>query len=1802
MAENIQHNINVARAGLNLDSTLNQVEKGFLTWAINAQIESWDGGSVNYQNEQANQLCTNFPDGYKVIGIRNIIEEGIAVVWLVNPSTGDSEYGKITHNTCEYQTIINDPCLGFSIEYPILKHAHKNNCGLEVYWVDALNRARYIQHENLPYREIINPDDPCDVTITDEIDCNKLNLQPNFKIPEIDVQGTDVGGELLAGDYQFAFQYSNAIGEAYTSFYSVTNPASVFDGTQATKDFNFPVNQSIALKITNIDTTGIFDYFNIAVIKTINNISSVELVGTYNILGDEMDVLYTGEGKTDIKLSIDGIFQKYNIVDSPGDLTVAQDILILRDLKDEERISYQEIANKITLNWATYRLRGPKAYADPVNVVDFRGYMRDEVYPFEVVFLLDNGYQTDGFHIPGRVATDYDLEIVDNDDVPQDEDPECATEHITLPRWKVYNTGSVKDTIFTPCDTSDDVPPPQPSQLIGTMTVSCSDAGCTQQGIISIEFNFNIATPQAFVLQIGELSYSSSTGEKFYMGDALFTPPAGATFTHYDSSHGYRDTPFEITIPSGVTTYTTSGTIILPGTIQPPNYPTSVRGGWTCQSCQRPISDLYVKPKSPVSFTLTMTSDSDIMVHTTQNLSEDVSTDDENPDEDVPCVGDNCYEGLYQVGDMAYWESTDTYPCNSIYGDLEGKPIRHHKFPDSVITHIHDSIGGIYPIGVQIDVQQIVDLINNSSLTDEQKSRIQGVKIVRGNRATGGSVVAKGLLTNVLKYKTEGNRIDSATGSPDSDDNSSEDSVRRIIDSGYDYTRKAHKESNASFFLSGALFVGPKLAQNQRYTEAERAIRQVQDSNNLFTQDNVDALTYASAKLQEAIDGSGNDPRGKAHAQAAKALIDGAIQILEAEIALRETLGDVDVTASITDESDKYMFFPNYLFNDVRVDSVTGLPKDFFIDNTIIDEDSKKRWTFHSPDTSFYQPHLGNILKLETAEYGVSSGHIREVQKHARYQFISATGYITALLAGLTVGFASGTYGVAAINVFDGSAMFTAYQAFLEILYKTVPRKNFANQFNAVGNYKKYFAVPNNLGKKQRRLDLYTYLSPGMLNVGDDYTVNNFQRESSVYLRSPIALPYTHEVSPSIPKDASKLAGATYDIINTPISSFYASLKNVIPNQYGQLYSYETIDTGWQMEIDTSPNTYEKALIFGGDVFINRFAYKSKLPFFIDNRVGFPDDADISYNELSNVGRVKYWFSTDVTANTSFFDSFFATMTQNFFWPRISELYYNGMIFLFAYGIPYFYCESTVNVDMRQAYNGLEGDFYPRVSSGIPDEWLQEKNVSIQYDNTYWYNKTFSKQNKETYFSHIPPDWDFSECRTSFPFGAIFSEPVTDTPNPSKRNNWRIFKPASRFDFPQNYGALTSIDGIENKQVLARFENKTLLYNALLTAPTSSADVYLGQSLFSQKVPPVDYADTDTGYVGCQHKMLIKTEYGHISADSKRGQVFLFQGTSVKDLTAERVSKWMTKYFGMEINKYIPNVPIDNQFLGLGVHGVFDTLYNRLILTKLDYIPLYDDISYEGGKFYRDGEEVQLSDSDSFMNNSFTISYDFNIGAWASFHTYIPNYFLGAENYFYSGINSSPASIWTHNISIDRYNNFYSSIHPYTLEYPYAYQYNDEILQNVKDYTKAIQYTSWQEFIETDDVWWNEAILYNNQQCSGTLKLTPKPLNNLSQSIRYPVYNSDSKEILYTKRDSFYQLNTFWSVTKSSKTPIWSPSTQNLSIFKELNQSNCDYGKRSFNKAPLRAKDLKIRLTLNNRDDVKLISQMQVAESQVSYI
>lgn len=202
----------------------------------------------------------------------------------------------------------------------------------------------------------------------------------------------------------------------------------------------------------------------------------------------------------------------------------------------------------------------------------------------------------------------------------------------------------------------------------------------------------------------------------------------------------------------------------------------------------------------------------------------------------------------------------------------------------------------------------------------------------------------------------------------------------------------------------------------------------------------------------------------------------------------------------------------------------------------------------------------------------------------------------------------------------------------------------------------------------------------------------------------------------------------------------------------------------------------------------------------------------------------------------------------------------------------------------------------------------------------------------------------------------------------------------------------------------------------------------------------------------------------------------------------------------------------------------------------------------------------------------------------------------------------STGQIWKHLLNTTKYNNYYGKIYPYIIEYPFTYQYQDEILQNVQDYSRVYKhikdpFNSFTDFekVEVNNEWFNKAVLYNGQQSSGILNLVPKPINNLKEYVGYPKFNLDSKSILYTKSDNLYQYNTFWSVVKNTSEPLFIKSCENLSIDKEVNQNNMDYSSRSFKKEPLRAKYLKIRHIKDDSDDTHIVSQFIIGTTQKSY-
>lgn len=1530
-----------ASAGMDSDSLVSALKNGQLTYAQNALIENIDGRRLTYQNEQSNQLCGKLEEGFTVIGVKNIIEQGRTIIFAVNSQANESLICQQRLGSCEFATIIRSACLNFQPQHPIHKVIVKStNCSTQLYWTDGFNPRRWIDLEDLPWKEIPDPDRPGKmIKLTGTVDCNKILVQPAFSIPQITETAAVVGGDLQMGTYQFAVQYANATGGGLTSFYSITNPLGIWQ-PRYSQDMDLKTDQAISVTISHLDTTGLYDYFNLAVIKTINNITSVELAGTYPVGSGSAELLYTGESKSDIRLTLNDIFERFPYYDIAQDVTASDDALIWADLSTVQKSNYQQIWSKVKLYWESWKVPYNKfeGYSNPVNTSRLRTYMRDEVYAMEGCFVLRNGKITEKCHIPGRLPTLGDLQVVDNEDVITWDQDSCKTRQ-PVERWKIYNTASVT---------------------------------------------------------------------------------------------GYS-----------------------------PEY---VEGG-----------------------------------------------------------SERCYKGPYQYGHFGFFQSEEKYPDNEyIWGELAGSPIRHHRFPDCGISPIHDnnpdgSLGFehvIYPIGIKVDVASLYAAIEASDLSSEEKSQIAGFKIMRANRVNHRSVVAKGLLFNIGKYTYEG-------------------------------------------------------------------------------------TSY---------------------------------------------------------------YYPNYPFNDLRDDPfLAGEKIKAGTGNNIArrlkgfaDADSKSRFTFHSPDTHFYQPFGVNTgyLKLEAVSYGKSRSHFVAVKDNAKYKFLTQDATRLAFASGMASVVTLDVGGGMGLQAFQAQAglqldsVIPSFESTLQVIKNITPALNYGWQMNAVGNYCNMHPISDS-GAKIRQIALGGYLAPGMQHLGDDRAINNLRRESAVYIKTANILPYPHEVSAAIPADDSRYlisekgcSSSPTEVTQRNICSYYGAIKRALPAQYGRMYSYESVDTGYYQRITTEAGGQQLrfSTVFGGDCYIGRFSLKRKLSFFLDETVNKAEGTDINLDDLANVGYPMYWYSTkpiDVEVDLSGLEDEIHTLTDFSFWTVVGNLISGGTrplragftilnklfqaylqvlgvtninldcastknmnkigrAYLFCYGIPYYFVESEINTDYRQAINSKEGDYFPSVGQDIPDDWLQETNVPIASDNLYVYNKSYSKQNKETYFHPLPQSYDPAKsCQTHYSNRLIYSEKghMEET-----KNNWLVYRPVSYHDLPKSHGKICAIDGLEDSSVLARFEQKSLLYNVMATLQTESGIANLGNpAMFSQR--PLDFVDSDLGFAGSGNKLLLKTAYGQCWIDASRGQVMLLKGTQVENLATKGMYHWLLNNLPFQVSRHFPQVNADNHFTGIGLTGAFDSRFNRLLVTKKDYQPLHSGIVHRDGNFFVDGVQVRLTDERHFCNKSWTLSYSFLTGSWIAFHSYIPDYYIAHPTYFQTGFNTG---IWDHN-KAQVFGSFYGKPAEYILEYPVSFGGAENIVGAFSDYTTALKYEDEMVCYQPEEqVYFNQAIIYSDSQCSGILNLVPKPRGNLAAYLHFPKYNADSKDILVTKSDHLYNFNQFWDIIKDHSKPFYKIPCDRPSLDKILMTENLDYSSRPHHKTRIRSKDARIRLIYFSQGPYKLMSNFLLTNTQPS--
>ncbi len=1696
-------NINTARAGLNTDNLRN--EPGTLTFSLNSLVESFDGQRIAYQNEQSNNLCTTFPKNLRPVGVFFVAHLNRNIYFLVNLE-GESQIAYTENDDCTLHTLLEADCLHFSIDHPILTIVAKiTNCSsLQIYWTDNYNERRFIDFDDLPFREVVDPlNDFKKIKILGEVDCNHILVQPAFSIPKPEIIGVEEGGGCIEGNYEFIVCYSNKAGEIYSPFYNATSGISIHDPNKVTQDFNLPTTKAIRVKVSNLDNTGLYDNFNLVVIETINAISSIYEVGTYPISDTEATVLYTGRKSKTIQLTTQELFQKYQYYDIAGGVTTSDDRLIWYDLKEKQRINHLEIWRNVLASWVSYKIpyNEQEGYYNPMNIAKYKGYMRDEVYPLEGVFILKNGKQSDRFPLYGREATNYDREIIANLDAQTLFGTECDPAHLTQERWKIYNTASVTHNYP---DTED----------------------------VCYKGKF----------QKGEFAYWESE-EEYPKNPIVWGSLSGQKIRHFKF-------PDELISPR----YSTQDNHEF-------IYPIGVEIDKTSLLNAIASSDLTQEEKDDiVGFKIVrgdrIGNESIVAKGLLHNVGKTNHNDQDFYYPNYPF--NDVRSDPYFVGDKGIEDHAGFRPDKSIhgFGDHSLSRFTFHS-PD---THFNQ------PFGVDTGYLKMETVEYGTSkghfvpIKDNAEYKFLSQEI---NRASVGIGVAGGF---TLAAGTFGWPTFSVDRVIPTFVNAQEMFEKLAPFTNFGYSHNSVGEYLKSYAIPNEGFKNRGIDYGRYLKAGNYRVEDGTTINNNLRESSVYLHTNGDFKFTH--DYNGIIPEDTSRY---------TVGSYEGDLTLAEFILSLTTSPQlVTDE-------------DIR--TAIGVQQTL--------QELGDLWDFTFGTYTGDQPNIGDVYSTGGQNYEVySSDGISMVA-------------IRVVLTGVTpiTPAATGTFTLV-------SAEDPASTPATSIPYTSALQE-----------------APNP--------DPNAYLDTIRIVVDDVDTIFEYDNLAGIdgrIAQSAILTAYQRNINSNPPTPE------TYRYAD--ISGYYGSIKRYAPAQWGTIRSYEVVDTGFYQKL--TDEVYET--VFGGDTYINKFALKIKLQMFDQTTVLGQDSADINYKKVGSLGYPMFFISTEpqdfkldiqeyvdkilkvvnsapgvkskgsvlskiwsvikgilsggsanvvpvMGALVNIFNQIYLKLGKknvNLDAATVEGYIERGLMYIYSYGIPTFFCESQVNVDYRQAINDTFGEFYPHI--GATDNWLQEAVTPIIHDNNYTYNQSFSKQNRENYYTVLPEDYDPSlECKTFFPNTSIWSDKTNLN---ETLNNWLIYRPVNKHDFPKTFGKLTSLDGLQNRLVLARFENQSQLYNAITTLDSSTNSVYLGDNkLFS--APPIDITNSDTGSLGSQHKFISKSKNGTVFVDSLRGQIVILRGQQPELLSDKGMSRWFKRNLSFKIKEYLPSISTDNHFTGCGLHGTYDAYYDRLILTKKDFIPK-EGVTYENGKFYIDGDgkvEITLGDPLYFVDRSWTISYNFLINAWVSFHSYIPDFYIPNVNYFTTGKGSQT---WKHNQSFDSYCVFYGKEEPYVLEYPYNFKQNDEIIQSISDYSTALKYTSFESFYKPDELlYFNKMLVYNESENSGYLNLVEKPKGNPFASLRFPKYNVDSKDILMSKKDGIVNVNGFFDVVKNKSVTNF---TEVDLINKELNQDNMDYSMKNFKKGMIRGKDAKIRLTLDNDPSFKLISQFIISETTDSII
>jgi len=1232
-------------------------------------------------------------------------------------------------------------------------------------------------------------------------------------------------------------------------------------------------------------------------------------------------------------------------------------------------------------------------------------------------------------------------------------------------------------------------------------------------------------------------------------------------------------------------------------------------------------------------------------------------------------------------GKMGYWESSETYPADkneiwdasshpwsatgNINYDLCGKPIRHHKMPGDIIN-----ITAPNPDGSSANYSRIrtdggtpkairvlgVAFSNIRPPVDNDGNLIPGIvgyEVLRSSREGNKTVIAKGIINNMRKYK-----------SIDNED---------IYYQNYPYndlTPDASLTSVAWSDTSSTVGSVPWSQWNNPNNFLKGYSKQLFTFHSPDTQFRNPFLSAQELRIYGEVGSRGN-VRGNFQE------VDGhPKQKLPTNMAfvIALAVGIGIAGKAIQGKETKAIIAPKIFNSGFNAPGISGISAG----NSVVTGVTNTAYTSYqaaaSPVVNVVLSAVGSpdaASALQTT-YGTADAGLTGVPVPG--------GGIGGSPADVTKEKPDSDYTDPLLKIFSGIITYAQYMtqgtdAMLDIITGFSKYRQYALSYVSHGDMHRHARgnARHSIGNSRRYIQNDSYLE-NQLQQFETNTINNAFRGRCVALdvHADIVDPYADTIGDNTAQTVGTARAAgllnntsgvdafdeaprdkkVFESFDTSAYSYYAGMKIRIRNQYGQLDSVRQLTTGCITRINPNNTTLRSRFstepIFGGDIYVGRYTEKNTFFYFYDWLMNQPDGAEYDYRLRSMINNPVFW--ADFTKfDTNTFIQRVIQAILSFDWGNIPGALPSAMsnldqspgtnsygggnavnldtiaaslkfikndcwFYLFQSGVRDFFVESEINVDLRD-YGTQPFEWHYDAYRITDFQTLFAPDI-IKSGNFFKYDLSLGVSRVFNNFiswgnmqSRVYSPFIAETCYTFYKNRAVYSLPQTQD---AVRDAWQVYLANNYKDFPSRISSIKPI-GKTGSLILFNHDSPVQFLSSESLELDMGTKITVGDgSLFSQAMQNLSNADPEFEHGSCQNRLaVINTPVGIYYMSQSQGKIFQVSGQGIQEISSAGMRWWFNKYLPYTLLEDFPDFPIiDNPVVGIGCQAVYDNTNVILYFCKKDYRvkdEFAGQLTYEPRKgdltFGVTGTPylVQLGDPIYFENTSWTVSYDPKAEAWISFHDWHPELAISSKSYFLTTKTGAQGNgqIWRHNSRTDLFANYYGQDYPFELEYLTNTGQQVNTLKSIEYQMECYTYKqNSADVYHVLDFNFDHAVISNTEQVSGQLNLNISPKNNAPALVNYPIVNLNNIDILYSKVEQKYRFNQFWDITRDRgeytypgvQQSIW--NTQYNGYIRQLNPNNLNYQKPAFQHKKFRHYLTNVLLYRNVSGPVKMLFRL----------